>query len=146
CCAGLLPCRDDETPAPGSENCANDVDDDGDGNIDCNDPDCSGAGACRSQTGGAPSDISVNSGCSLGTGPGTPSSALCVVAPLLLGLGRLREKRRLKALGGTLLVLISLGFFSTAQAADFDVSSGGSNDCVNFPPCNLQIALDTARS
>jgi hypothetical protein len=45
----------ESTPAPNppphaTENCANNIDDDGDGLIDCNDPDCSGAAACVTPT------------------------------------------------------------------------------------------------
>jgi hypothetical protein len=35
-----------EFPKPPTENCANGLDDDKDGKVDCNDPDCSGAAAC----------------------------------------------------------------------------------------------------
>ena len=38
------------TPPPSTENCANNVDDDGDTLIDCIDPDCAGAVACQDST------------------------------------------------------------------------------------------------
>jgi hypothetical protein len=40
------------SPVTTTENCANNVDDDGDGKIDCLDPDCAGAAACLNSGGG----------------------------------------------------------------------------------------------
>ncbi len=45
-------------PGPGPENCTNGVDDDGDGAVDCADPDCAGNPACGG--GGVPGDECAN--------------------------------------------------------------------------------------
>ena len=46
-CLGATACSDDKPPA-GDENCANRFDDDGDGMVDCVDPDCRDGSICQS--------------------------------------------------------------------------------------------------
>ncbi|HKY62884.1 MAG TPA: right-handed parallel beta-helix repeat-containing protein [bacterium] len=50
------------TASPGTENCANNVDDDGDTLIDCLDPDCAGAAACQDPPAPPPADDRENCG------------------------------------------------------------------------------------
>jgi hypothetical protein len=81
-----------------TENCANGADDDGDGLIDCKDPDCSGAAACRGGEGGGEGGggITPNAGngggCSLMSGPANPSFISLMTIPLLLMMRRFRRR------------------------------------------------------
>jgi hypothetical protein len=88
---GALESKPGENPQPGSENCSNNVDDDGNGLIDCNDPACSSAAVCTGEGGGG--GVTPNAGngggCSMMATSGSSSSVFYLVAPLLLAVGAL---------------------------------------------------------
>ena len=91
-CKGAVACRDTENPpSTGSESCTNNVDDDGDGLIDCNDPDCGSVCGFDNNPPTTP-NISVNGGCTLSAGGGSPIFLLGLMAPLLLAAWRIRRR------------------------------------------------------
>jgi hypothetical protein len=76
-----------------TENCSNGVDDDGDGKIDCADPDCSGAAACIGNGEGITPNAGNNGGgCSLMSGAANPSYISFMTIPLLLIMRRYRRR------------------------------------------------------
>jgi hypothetical protein len=94
---GAFESKPGENPQPGSENCSNNVDDDGNGLIDCNDPACSGSAACTGgEGGGGGGGVTPNAGngggCSMTATSGSSSSVFYLVLPLLFAAGALIRK------------------------------------------------------